>query len=117
MGQQNRGDHAVEHLGLHQQLDQTAGDQRDRGADHDPPREQAHEQFGLAEPFANRAFRADCSLTAYAVDSGTTAAASAEAPNKPSANSSEAYRPANGRSAYAARVAESSGARVIAAAM
>ena len=49
------------------------------------------------------------SLMAYALDSGTTAPASADAPISPSANSSSAAAPATGFSALAASAAEVSG--------
>ena len=51
------------------------------------------------------------SLMAYALDSGTTAPASADAPISPSANRSSAADPATGRSACAASDAEVSGPR------
>ena len=49
------------------------------------------------------------SLIAYALDSGTTAPASADAPIRPNANSSSAAGPATGRSACAASLADVSG--------
>ena len=59
VGEQHGRDHPVDHLGLYEQLDEVAGNQRDGGPDHDLAGEQAQEQPGFAEALAHGTFRAD----------------------------------------------------------